>query len=89
MTQGDISSIMKEAMMLIMLCSAPMLVIALAVGLVVAIFQATTQIQEATLAFGVKIIAVIVAFLVFGPWILTKLVDFTETLLMNMNTYIK
>lgn len=89
MTQGDISSIMKEAMMLIMLCSAPMLVIALAVGLLVAIFQATTQIQEATLAFGVKIIAVIVAFLVFGPWILTKLVDFTETLLMNMNTYIK
>lgn len=89
MTQGDISSIMKEAMMLIMLCSAPMLVIALAVGLLVAIFQATTQIQEATLAFGVKIIAVIIAFLVFGPWILTKLVDFTETLLMNMNTYIK
>lgn len=89
MTQGDVASIMKDAMVLIMVCSAPMLIVALAVGLLVAIFQATTQIQEATLAFGVKIIAVILTFLIFGPWIMTKLINYTETLLMNMNTYIK
>jgi flagellar biosynthetic protein FliQ len=66
-----------------------MLGFGLLVGLLVSIFQATTQIQEATLAFIPKIIAVLVAFIVFGPWILTYIVEFTEDLFNNINVYIK
>lgn len=68
--------------------SAPMLVIALVVGLLVSIFQATTQIQEQTLAFVPKIVAVLLALLLFGPWILTTLVDFTYGILNNLSSYI-
>ncbi|MCH1640556.1 flagellar biosynthesis protein FliQ [Paenibacillus timonensis] len=68
--------------------SAPMLLIGLAVGLLVSIFQATTQIQEQTLAFVPKIVAVLVALLLFGPWILTTLVDFTYGILNNLSSYI-
>ncbi|CAM4247907.1 flagellar biosynthesis protein FliQ [Paenibacillus tarimensis] len=68
--------------------SAPMLVLGLAVGLIVSIFQATTQIQEQTLAFVPKIVAVLVSILVFGPWILNTLVDFTYNLFNNLYKYI-
>lgn len=65
-----------------------MLVIGLVVGLLVSIFQATTQIQEQTLAFIPKIVAVFVAILVFGPWMLNTMVDFTTHLLGNLASYI-
>ncbi|PZD93337.1 flagellar biosynthetic protein FliQ [Paenibacillus sambharensis] len=68
--------------------SAPMLVLGLAVGLIVSIFQATTQIQEQTLAFVPKIVAVLVSILIFGPWILNTLVDFTYNLFNNLYKYI-
>jgi len=89
MSQGEVGAIMKEALSLIIMCASPMLLVALAVGLIIAVFQATTQIQEATLAFGVKILAVLATFLIFGPWLLNKLVVFTNNLLMNINTYIR
>ena len=68
--------------------SAPMLLLGLIVGLVISIFQATTQIQEQTLAFVPKIVAVLLAILFFGPWILTTLVDFTFNILDNLYKYI-
>lgn len=68
--------------------SAPMLLLGLVVGLIISIFQATTQIQEQTLAFVPKIIAVLLALLLFGPWILTTLVDFTFNILDNLYKYI-
>ncbi|MBB3109405.1 flagellar biosynthetic protein FliQ [Paenibacillus phyllosphaerae] len=68
--------------------SAPMLVIGLVIGLIVSIFQATTQIQEQTLAFVPKIVAVLLSILIFGPWILNTLVDFTYNLLNNLYKYI-
>jgi flagellar biosynthesis protein FliQ len=68
--------------------SAPMLGVGLIVGLIVSIFQATTQIQEQTLAFVPKIIAVFLAVLIFGPWILNVMVDFTSQLLGNLASYI-
>jgi len=68
--------------------SAPMLIIALVVGLIISIFQATTQIQEQTLAFVPKIVAVLLAVLVFGPWIIQTLVDFTTNLFTNLPNYI-
>lgn len=77
-----------QAVYLMLEISAPMLVFGLVVGLLVSIFQATTQIQEQTLAFVPKIVAVLLALLLFGPWILTKLIDFTSHILGNLYLYI-
>ncbi len=75
-------------MYLVLEISAPMLILGLVVGLIISIFQATTQIQEQTLAFVPKIVAVLLALLLFGPWIITKLVDFTTQILGNLHMYI-
>lgn len=77
-----------QAIYTVLKASAPMLIVALVVGLIVSIFQATTQIQEQTLAFVPKILAVFLALLVFGPWILTTMVDFTYGILNNLSHYI-
>lgn len=77
-----------QALYTVLKISAPMLGIGLIVGLLVSIFQATTQIQEQTLAFVPKIIAVFVAILVFGPWILNVMIDFTSNVLGNLANYI-
>lgn len=69
--------------------SIPMLGLALVVGLAISIFQATTQIQEQTLSFVPKIFAVFGALIVFGPWMMTTMVEYTENLFMNINTFIK
>ncbi|SES79323.1 flagellar biosynthesis protein FliQ [Anaerobranca gottschalkii] len=74
----------KEALMMILLLAAPMLGIGLAVGLLISIFQATTQIQEQTLTFIPKIIAVLLSILFFGPWMLNLIVDFTVNLFSNI-----
>ena len=60
----------REALFMVMLISAPMLGLGMLVGILVSVFQATTQIQEQTLAFIPKIVAVFVAILIFGPWII-------------------
>jgi flagellar biosynthesis protein FliQ len=76
---GDMAiQIGREALAMVMLVSAPMLGLGLIVGILVSIFQATTQIQEQTLAFIPKIIAVFLAILVFGPWMLSLMVDYTQ-----------
>lgn len=77
-----------EAVTVILKAAAPLLLVALTVGLLVSIFQATTQIQEQTLAFIPKIIAVFVSVLIFGEWILTVLVEFTYNLLNNLYRFI-
>ncbi|WIV10871.1 flagellar biosynthesis protein FliQ [Proteiniborus sp. MB09-C3] len=88
MSQGEVLNIAQQALRTILMVSAPMLGFGLLVGLLVSIFQATTQIQEATLAFVPKIVAVFISILVFGPWILNVLMDFTLNLINNINTYI-
>jgi flagellar biosynthesis protein FliQ len=67
---------------------APLLLLALVVGLVVSIFQATTQIQEQTLAFIPKIVAVLVGVVFFGPWMLTKLVTYASEIFTNLNRFV-
>ena len=79
----------REALFMVMLVSAPMLGLGLIVGVAVSIFQATTQIQEQTLVFVPKIIATFVAILIFGPWILGMVVDFTRDLFMSFNSVIR
>ncbi|WP_281887611.1 flagellar biosynthesis protein FliQ [Paenibacillus sp. YYML68] len=77
-----------EAVYTTLKASAPMMVIALVVGLVISIFQATTQIQEQTLAFVPKIVVVLLSILIFGPWILNTLVEFTFNLMNNLHNFI-
>ena len=77
-----------EAVFVILKAGAPILLLALTVGFMVSIFQATTQIQEQTLAFVPKIIATFIGIIIFGPWMLSTLVDFTYNLLNNMHLYI-
>ncbi|MFD1177205.1 flagellar biosynthesis protein FliQ [Paenibacillus puldeungensis] len=88
MSSEFIIGLAGQAVYTVLKISAPMLVIALVVGLIVSIFQATTQIQEQTLAFVPKIVAVMIALLLFGPWILTTMVDFTYGILNNLSNYI-
>lgn len=66
----------QEALLMLLMVSAPVLGVALVVGLLVSLFQAVTQIHEATLAFVPKLIAVIAAFAIAGPWMLNMLVEY-------------
>lgn len=77
MTQGEIQTQIHNAIMQILWLSLPMLGIGLAVGLIISIVQATTQINEQTIVFVAKILSVFVALIIFGPWMLDTLKDFT------------
>jgi flagellar biosynthesis protein FliQ len=79
----------REALMMILLISAPILGIGLFVGIAVSIFQATTQIQEPTLAFIPKIVSVFVAIAIFGPWMLRMITQFTNNLFAQLPNLIK
>ena len=78
----------QEALRMVLLISAPMLGLGLLVGLAVSGFQATTSIQEQTLAFIPKIVAVFVAILIFGPWMLRLMVEYVTNVLVNLPYYI-
>jgi len=88
MSQEFIISLAQKAIYTLFIVSGPLLIIALVVGLLVSIFQATTQIQEQTLAFIPKIVAVLVALIFFGPWMLTKIVEFTYQIFSNLSQFI-
>ena len=81
MTPDDAVQIAREAMTITLLLASPMLGFGLLVGLVVSIFQAVTQINEMTLTFIPKILAVAAALAMFMPWIIRTLVDYTVSLL--------
>jgi len=87
--QGTVIDIAQKALRTILYVAAPTLGISLIVGLAVSIFQATTQIQEQTLSFVPKIIAVMVSILVFGTWMLRTLTEFTLDIYSNINLYIR
>ncbi|AIF52111.1 flagellar biosynthesis protein FliQ [Pelosinus sp. UFO1] len=87
---GDMAvQISRDALSMVMLIAAPMLGLGLLVGVLVSIFQATTQIQEQTLAFIPKIIAIFVAILVFGPWMLSLMVDYTREIFTNLPNMVR
>ncbi|UOQ85589.1 flagellar biosynthesis protein FliQ [Gracilibacillus salinarum] len=81
-------SLAKQGIYTILMVTGPLLILALVVGLLVSIFQATTQIQEQTLAFIPKIVAVLLGILVFGPWMLATMVEYTANLFQNINQFI-
>lgn len=89
MDLGTVINIAQNALMTVLYVSAPLLGISLVVGLAVSIFQATTQIQEQTLSFIPKILAVIAAIAIFGSWMLKTLIEYTEGLFRNINQFIR
>ncbi len=89
MDESGIIYIAQEALKVIIYVSAPILIISMVVGLVISIFQATTQIQEQTLTFVPKILSVVAAIALFGSWMLRVLIEYTQGIFMNMNQYIK
>jgi flagellar biosynthetic protein FliQ len=84
----NIKDAMTSAMMVIVMASMPVLLVAMAVGLLVGIMQTATSIQEQTLAFITKIIAVILALLLLGPWIFSLVRDLAINLFTNMYKYV-
>ena len=88
MDNADMLKLAQDAIRTVLFVAAPMLIISLSVGLIVSVIQAVTQIQEATLAFVPKIVAVFISILIFGPWIINLVTEFTSGLLSNINLYI-
>ncbi|MBN3725156.1 flagellar biosynthesis protein FliQ [Burkholderia sp. Ac-20379] len=86
MTPETVMTLAHQAMMIGLLLAAPLLLVALVVGLVVSLFQAATQINETTLSFIPKLLAVVVAMVIAGPWMLSTLVDYTRDILMHVAT---
>jgi flagellar biosynthetic protein FliQ len=89
MTPEFVVSFAKEAINLTILVAMPMLGLGLIVGLIISIFQATTSIQEMTLTFVPKILAVFFGLLFFAPWMMEKLIAFTEKIITNIPVYIR
>jgi flagellar biosynthetic protein FliQ len=79
---------MQDAIYTTIISSAPMLIVAMVVGLIVSIFQATTQINEQTLAFVPKIVAIFLTILIFGSFILNTLIGFTNRLFDMMGSFV-
>jgi flagellar biosynthesis protein FliQ len=88
MSPDVIIDLFAQAFMLIILMVGVLIVPGLLVGLVVSTFQAATQINEQTLSFLPRLIVTIVAIMMAGPWLLTKLTDFTNNLFVNITHYI-
>ncbi len=89
MTESYIISITKQALYLTLILTAPTVAVAMLVGLMISLFQATTQIQEQTLTFVPKLIAVVLMLVLVGPWMMVQLVNYTHSLMDSLATYIK
>ncbi len=89
MDESGIIYIAQEALKIVIYVSAPVLLISMIVGLLVSIFQATTQIQEQTLSYVPKILSVVAAIALFGSWMLRVLIEYTQNIFTNMNQFIK
>lgn len=88
MFTAEVYQLTYQALLLILILSGPPIIISMAFGLFVAIFQAATQIQEQTLSFTIKLIAVIVTLLVMGGWLGAQILQFTNTILQNFPRWI-
>lgn len=86
--QQLVMDIMREAIMTMIQVSAPMLLVALIIGLAVSIFQTATSIQEQTLAFIPKILGVFLAIIIFGSWMMTTLVSFITRIFASFNQFL-
>jgi flagellar biosynthetic protein FliQ len=88
MSSEFVISLAEKAVYTTLIVCGPLLLLALVIGLVVSIFQATTQIQEQTLAFIPKIVAVLLGLIFFGPWMLATLVSYAQDIFGNLNRFV-
>ncbi len=89
MTQNALIDVIRHGMTLALMISAPVLGFGLIVGLAVSIFQAVTQINEMTLAYIPKILAVFIALGLFGPWMLQMVLSFTSNIFIQLPGLVK
>ena len=85
-SQGDVLNVMREALTTVLISAAPLLLVAVVVGLLISIFQATTQIHEQTLAFVPKIVAVMLSLLIFGGFIFSNVQGFVIRLYATLES---
>jgi flagellar biosynthetic protein FliQ len=88
MTSEAVISIAERGIYTVLMISGPLLILALVVGLIVSIFQATTQIQEQTLAFVPKIVAVLIGIVFFGPWMLSYMLSYASEIFSNLTRFV-
>lgn len=88
MTSEAVISIAERGIYTVLMISGPLLALALIVGLIVSIFQATTQIQEQTLAFIPKIVAVLIGVVFFGPWMLSYMLSYATEIFSNLTRFV-
>ena len=84
MTPESVMTLGSQAMQVTLMLSAPLLLVALVVGLIISIFQAATQINEATLSFIPKLLAVFVTMVLAGPWMLAQILDYMRQLFSSI-----
>lgn len=87
--EAYIVSITKQAIFLTLILTGPPVAAAMMVGLVISLIQATTQVQEQTLTFVPKLVAVMLTLILVGPWTMVQLVNFAHSLLDSFPTYVK
>ncbi|MGG7618865.1 flagellar biosynthesis protein FliQ [Robertmurraya sp. GLU-23] len=88
MTPDSVIAIAEQGIWVVIMISGPLLALALIVGLIISIFQATTQIQEQTLAFVPKIVAVLLGLVFFGPWMLSHMLSYASEIFTNLTRYV-
>lgn len=84
MTPESVMEIGRQAILLLLIVSAPLMLVALVTGLIISIFQAATQINETTLSFVPKIVAIFATLIFAGPWMIELLVDYIRRLLTSI-----
>jgi len=89
MDPGAAVYIVSQALKLVVILAAPPLAAGLVIGLIISTFQAVTQIQEMTLSFVPKILAVFVVLIIFFPWMVKLMTSFTTDLIMNLHRYVQ
>lgn len=88
MSQEFVISLAEKGVYTVLIIAGPLLMMALGIGLAVSIFQATTQIQEQTLAFIPKIVGVLVGLVVFGSWMLSNMLNFGREIFSNLHRFV-
>ncbi|MFO7569283.1 MAG: flagellar biosynthesis protein FliQ [Smithellaceae bacterium] len=89
MTPDTVTGLMAETIKVTLMVAAPMLLVGLLVGVMISLFQAVTQIQEMTLVFVPKIVAVMITLVASLPWIIGLMMKFTQNLYTNIPLYIR
>ena len=87
-TEGAILDIARDAIYTIVITSAPLLIVSLVIGLIISIFQTVTSIQEQTLTFVPKIIAIFLALILLGSWMMNTMVEYTVQLWSSFSQYV-